>query len=42
MNSQNIIQHWTSTLLDAIGKEPRTIADVRVGVFYTAVQLTDG
>lgn len=42
MNSQSIIQDWTSNLLDALGNDPLTIAEVRVGVFYTAVQLTDG
>lgn len=42
MGSQNIIQAWTSDLREVLGNEPLTIDDVRVGVFYTAVQLSEG
>ncbi len=42
MHSRSLIQDWTSSLVDALGGEPLMIADLRVGVFYTAVQLSDG
>lgn len=42
MGSQNIIQAWTSDLREVLSNEPLTIDDVRVGVFYTAVQLSEG
>jgi hypothetical protein len=41
MNSQTIIQHWTNTLRNPLGEEGLIVADVRTGVFYTAVLLTD-
>ncbi|MDZ4342056.1 MAG: DUF4213 domain-containing protein, partial [Candidatus Binatia bacterium] len=42
MESQNIIQAWTSDLRQVLGNEPLTVDDVRVGVFYSAVQLSEG
>ncbi len=42
MDSQNIIQAWTRDLRDVLGNEPLIVDDVRVGVFYTAVQLSGG
>ncbi|MDP2605957.1 MAG: DUF364 domain-containing protein [Deltaproteobacteria bacterium] len=42
MESQNIIQAWTSDLRQVLGNEPLTVDDVRIGVFYTAAQLSDG
>lgn len=42
MESQSIIQAWASDLRGVLSGEPLTVADVRVGVFYTAVQLSEG
>lgn len=42
MESKNIIHAWTRDLRDVLGNEPLTIDDVRVGVFYTAVQVSGG
>lgn len=42
METQDIIQAWTSDLREVLGNEPLTVADVRVGVFYTAVQVSKG
>ncbi len=42
MASEGIVQAWISDLKEALGSEPLTVNDLRIGVFYTAAQLSDG
>lgn len=41
MESESIIQAWITDLQEVLGKEPLTVEDIRIGVFYTAVRLSD-
>jgi uncharacterized protein (DUF4213/DUF364 family) len=42
MESKSIISAWSGDLQEVLGNQPLTIEDVRVGVFYTAVQIAEG
>ncbi len=42
MESKNIVQAWISDLQAVLGDQLLTVEDVRVGLFYTAVQLSSG
>ena len=37
-----LVETWLKDVHGALGGEPATVSDVRIGVFYTAVQLTSG
>lgn len=38
----NIVEQWCADLQTTLGMESVTVADVRIGVFYTAVRLSSG
>jgi uncharacterized protein (DUF4213/DUF364 family) len=42
MNSRGIIEAWISDLQDVLENDLLTVDDIRIGVFYTAAQLSDG
>ncbi len=42
MESKSIIHAWISDLQELLKNEPLTVDDIRIGVFYTAVRLSDG
>lgn len=42
MESKSIVQAWISDLQEVLKNEPLTVDDIRIGVFYTAVRLSDG
>lgn len=42
MSSRSIVQAWINDLREVLEDEPLTINDIRIGVFYTAAQLSDG
>jgi uncharacterized protein (DUF4213/DUF364 family) len=42
MPFQDILQAWTRDLRDALDRESLTVSDVRIGVVYTAAQLSEG
>lgn len=42
MESKSIVQAWISDLQEVLENEPLTVDDIRIGVFYTAVRLSDG
>ena len=37
-----VIEAWLADLRDVLHDEPATVADVRIGVFYTAAALATG
>ena len=37
-----LVETWLKDVHGALGGEPATVSDVRIGVFYTAIQLTSG
>lgn len=41
-SSKSIVQAWISDLQEVLQNEPLTVDDIRIGVFYTAVRLSDG
>lgn len=42
MKSKSVIHAWISDLQKVLGKEPVTVDDVRIGIFYTAARLSGG
>ncbi len=42
MESKSVVQAWISDLQEVLENEPLTVDDIRIGVFYTAVRLSDG
>ena len=42
MKPKDLIQAWISDLQEVLENEPLTVDDIRIGVFYTAAQLSEG
>lgn len=42
MDFRGVVQAWRRDLQDVLDNESLTVDDVRIGVFYTAAQLSDG
>lgn len=42
MKHSTLVEAWTKDLQEVLEGAPLTVSDVRIGVFYTAAQLSDG